>query len=206
MNKVISSIIICLVMVSCQKEIFDPPNNNNFSPTSNSTSSIESSSSSSLSSKCTGCSEWQKCQKKFSDDLFSLSYKYECRSIFRHLRQGRYSSIEIFADSSDNIISNNRYLYFPFMSNGNHATLDIGIKNTEIDIYFNTDFDYPYYFNFNVSNCIIYNPITETNMIFEGTGLFTKNVSSPYYSVEINLKSISQNGNFSYMIKGTSGN
>ena len=83
MNKIISSIIICLVMISCEKE--------NFSPVRGVTSN-QSSSTSSSSSKCTGCSEWQKCDRVSSSsdplDFFNTSYSYRCRSIFLFIRLG----------------------------------------------------------------------------------------------------------------------
>ena len=201
MNKIISSIIICLVMISCEKE--------NFSPVSGVTSN-QSSSTSSSSSKCTGCSEWQKCDRVSSSsdplDFFNTSYSYRCRSIFRNLRQGGYRSTQTFSDSTGNSIESTKRLYFPHIFDGYSATLDFGYSdNTNINIIFTSDYELREYYNFIVRNCVMYNPITQSNMIFEGTGSFTKNGSSCYHTVEINLQSTGQNGNFSYKLVGVSG-
>ena len=74
MNKIISSIIICFVMISCEKE--------NFSPVS-ATNSNQSSSNSPSTSKCTGCSEWQYCGivGTGGTDFFSLSSTRRCVSV-----------------------------------------------------------------------------------------------------------------------------
>ena len=191
-------------MISCEKENFEPVNTSSIN-----TSNISSSSGSS-SDKCISCSEWQSCKRVGSSDpldFFNTSYSYQCRSIFRNLNQGRYTSVQTFSDSLGNIISNNLLLYFPFIADGSSTFLDIQYYNTnttKIRIYFTSDYDIPNYFNFNISNCVIFNPLTQSDMIFDGIGSFTKNGSSPYYTVNLNLKSTLQNGNFSFSLVGVS--
>ena len=198
MNKIISSIIICLVMISCEKE--------NFSPVSVNTSN-QSSSNSSSSSKCTCCSYWQYCGivGTGGTDFFSLSSTRRCVSVFRHLRHsGEFISSHTFSDSLGNNISKSASFNFPYMNDGYFATLNLGYNtNNSIHIYFTSDYDLDNYYNFIVRNWVIYNPITQYNMEFEGTGSFTHDDDSCWdYSVEINLQSTSHNGSFSYKLVG----
>jgi hypothetical protein len=194
--------MICLVMISCEKENLSPVRDVTSNQSSNSSSSNSSSS-----SKCTGCSEWQYCGRVGTggSDWFSTSSTSRCVSVFRHLQySGSFVSTHTFSDSTSNSISKLANFTFPYMNDGYSATLNLPYNTySSIDISFTSDYDLDNYYNFIVRNCTIYNPITQSNMVFEGTGSFTHDDDSCCdFSVEINLQSTSHNGNFSYKLVG----
>ena len=202
--KYITTIIITIFLfTSCEDNWGDIESNPDYF--SSQDLNNNSSSSSSSSSGCTlNCSPWEDCVRRGSGDPFDFfgPKSWRCENIYVTTFNRRFYSSLIITDESGNNVSKDILIIQKYP---NENTVGFTIEeegyNERFDIY--VQFSNPSYGDFIVESQSVYNPILDEYITYSGTGTLTKNGSSCYYTITLDLN-YSYNGiNFNYNCIGS---
>ena len=172
---VISVFVISVFFVSCEKE----EDSIYFSSNSNSNSiNLGPSVPCDL-----DCEEWEECSSRLinSNDWWGPSEWFCENTLVKYYQTGRFEAMQTITDDNGSAITEHTHIYVGY-PNVNELNLTIGeLESYDIRISFISPNE------FNILNQSVYVPEINDNLLYQGSGYFEKNGSSPSYTIEISL-------------------
>ena len=174
---VISVFVISVFFVSCEKE----EDSINFNSNSNSNSN---SINLGPSGPCDlDCEEWEECSSRLinSNEWWGPSEWFCENTLVKYYQTGRFEAMQTITDDNGLAITEHTHIYVGY-PNVNELNLTIGeLESYDIRISFISPNE------FNILNQSVYVPEINDNLLYQGSGYFEKNGSSPSYTIEISL-------------------